>query len=184
MHHPEKPRSTLLARLGWLAAFVATSLALSFGLACALPFAAFAALAAWRHSRRDALLYLWAVWLANQCIGFTVLHYPLDLPTLGWGIALGVVALGATWVASALARRSTGLGGAVVVFAAAFAVYEGLLWAITRLVGAPTFAYEPQVVARIFALNAATFFGLLAIGAIRVRERRTAVPVARGSQTP
>ena len=183
MQQLDRSSTAWSGRLGWLAALLATSLIFSLGLACAVPLAGLAALAAWRQSRRDALLCIAAVWLVNQCVGFAALGYPLDLPTLGWGVALGAAALAATWAASGLSRRTRGLGGATLVFVAAFAVYEGLLWSVTQAVGATTVAYQPLIVARILALNGATFAGLLAASAFQARADRHAVPeVARPPQ--
>lgn len=74
---------------------LATFSILSFARSCAVPFAAL------QQHRWGALLCVPTVWLVNQCVGFAGLHYPLNLPTLGWGIALGAVAPPATGVASA-----------------------------------------------------------------------------------
>lgn len=46
--------------------------------ACAVPFAALAALAAFDSERRDGLLLIGAVWLVNQVYGFAVLGYPIE----------------------------------------------------------------------------------------------------------
>ena len=46
--------------------------------ACAVPFAALAALAAFDTDRRDGLLLIGAVWLVNQVYGFAVLGYPME----------------------------------------------------------------------------------------------------------
>src|SRR5262249_2146204 len=60
----------------WLALLVAASVALTIGLKCATPLAAFGAAAACTLSRRDAYLLAGMVWLVNQAIGFAFLHYP------------------------------------------------------------------------------------------------------------
>jgi hypothetical protein len=56
-------------------------------------------------NRRDALLLTLALWLINQIIGFTVLHYPWDAITLAWGAILGAVAPCCTLIASAPRTR-------------------------------------------------------------------------------
>jgi hypothetical protein len=33
------------------------------------------------------------VWLANQAIGFGLLHYPWTASSFGWGVTIGVAAL-------------------------------------------------------------------------------------------
>ena len=50
----------------WIALLVIASIAFSLGFACATPFAAFAAAAALTMNRRDAMLLVGLVWLANQ----------------------------------------------------------------------------------------------------------------------
>jgi hypothetical protein len=54
----------------WIALLVAASVAFTLGFACATPLAAFAAIAALSMPRKDALLLIGLVWLANQAIGF------------------------------------------------------------------------------------------------------------------
>ncbi|MDQ6867846.1 MAG: hypothetical protein M3178_05420 [Pseudomonadota bacterium] len=69
----------------WIALLVGASVAFSLGFACAVPLAAFAAIAALTLSRRDAFALVGAVWLANQIAGFAVHHYPVTASTLAWG---------------------------------------------------------------------------------------------------
>jgi hypothetical protein len=150
----------------WLASLVAASVVFSVGLACAVPLAAFGAVAALSLSRRDALLLITLVWLANQLVGFTVLHYPWTVSTFTWGVVLGAVAILATlagqWIAGRLvaARRAV---VAMATFLIAFAVYEGALFAVSaRLLGG-TEIYTAAIQGRIFAINAAAFVGLLVL---------------------
>jgi hypothetical protein len=149
----------------WLALLVASSVALSLGLACATPFAAFAAIAACTLPRRDALTLSAAVWLANQAVGFGCLGYPWTWSCLAWGVALGISALVATEAARVAIGR---LGGshAVVILAvalvAAFVAYEAVLVvAGVFLGGLSSFSLETQ--GRIFVVNAAALAGLVAI---------------------
>ena len=92
--------------LVWLGLLISASVAFSLGLACATPFAAFAAAAALTLSRRDALVLVTSVWFANQVVGFTALHYPWTANTFAWGIALGVVAVLATLAGQWAVNRS------------------------------------------------------------------------------
>ena len=156
---PDLPRHVL-----WLALLVAASVAFSFGFACAVPFAAFAAATALTLGARDALLLTIALWLANQIVGFAFMGYPWDGTTLLWGGVLGVVALlstGAARLASTrLARASY---GAILVgsFAAAFIVYEGSLYLVAAAWLGGTEGFVPAIVAYIAGLNLLAFVGLL-----------------------
>src|SRR5438132_11138011 len=94
----------------WLAVLVGTSVAFTLGLACAVPLVAFAAAAALTLSRRDGLVLIAAVWLANQLVGFAVLGYPWTASTLAWGAVLGAVAVLTTGTGQWTVRRLMGTG--------------------------------------------------------------------------
>ena len=64
----------------WIALLVLASVVFSLGFACAVPLAAFAAIAALTLGKRDAFVLVGAVWLANQIAGFAINHYPLVSP--------------------------------------------------------------------------------------------------------
>lgn len=150
----------------WIALLVAASVAFTLGFACAAPLAAFAGVGALTMPRRQALLLVSLVWFANQAIGFGVLRYPWTADTLAWGAGLGVVALLATLAAEWSAKRSNGLHpflSSTLAFLAAFAVYEGLLFAASLISQSGVEDYAPTIVGRIFAINAAAFIGLLAV---------------------
>jgi hypothetical protein len=150
----------------WLALLVAGSVVFSLGLACAAPLAAFAAAAALSMSRRDAVLLILLVWLANQLVGFTVLDYPWTASTFAWGAALGIVAILATlagqWMAGRLANARHAFT-ATVTFLIAFSVYEVALFAISAMLLGGTEIYTLAIQGRIFAINAAAFVGLLVL---------------------
>jgi hypothetical protein len=153
-------------RLVWLGLLVSASIAFSLGLACATPFAAFAAAAALTLSRRDALVLVTSVWFANQLVGFTVLHYPWTANSLAWGVALGVVAVLATLASQWAVKRSADAARMFrvsVAFLVAFVVYEASLFALSvgLLGGAEVFTGAIQ--GRIFVINATAFVGLLAL---------------------
>lgn len=147
----------------WFIALVAASVGFSLGFACAVPLAAFAAVAALTMPRAAALLLILAIVLANQCIGFTVLHYPLALETLGWagGFALvGVLSvLAAGWVKDRSASAHP-IRVSVMAFLVAFGVYEGVFFVITVASASGLEPYAAPVVLRIFAINATAFAGL------------------------
>jgi hypothetical protein len=156
-------------RLVWIAALVALSIGLSLGFACAVPLAAFAAIAALTMNRAAALLLVLAVVLANQCVGLTALHYPFGPETLAWTAAFALVGALAV-LAAEWAYRSTVLAHPIVAYAAAclaaFAAYEGGLFLITLLSSGDFAPYAASVVLRILAINAAAFLGLLVAGRI------------------
>ena len=151
-------------RLVWLTVLVAASVALSLCFACAVPLAAFVAFAALTMNRRTGLFLILAVVLANQCVGFTVLHYPFGPDTLAWAAAFAFVGVLAV-LASGWAYRSTALVSPIVAYAsaflAAFAAYEGGLFLITVLSSNGLEPYAAAVVLRVFTINAAAFLGLL-----------------------
>jgi hypothetical protein len=150
----------------WLGLLVAASVVFSLGLACAVPLAAFAAAAALSLSRRDALLLITLVWLTNQLVGFTVLHYPWILSTFAWGVVLGAVAVLATLAGQWIAGRLVDARGALTVtatFLIAFTVYEGALFAVSATLLGGTEIYTAAIQGRIFAINAAAFVSLVAL---------------------
>ena len=152
----------------WLASLVVASVVFSLGLACAVPLAAFAAAAALSLSRRDALLLILLVWLANQLIGFAWLDYPWTASTFAWGVTLGIVAVFATvagqWMATLFAHAGRSVRFAVT-FLIAFVVYEAALFAVSAaLLGGCATAICP-------AENSLTISGQgTAIGRLRLVE--------------
>jgi hypothetical protein len=150
----------------WLALIVAASIAFTLGFACAVPLAAFGAVAALTLSRGHALLLIGAVWLVNQIVGFAVLSYPWTAETLAWGAILGVVAVLTTMAAQQAAQRLPGTGqiaAACAAFLAAFAVYEGALLVVSVSVMGGTEDFAPAIVGEILTINAAAFVGLLVL---------------------
>ena len=155
----------------WLGLLVGASVVFSLGLACAVPLAAFAAAAALSLSRRDALLLITLVWLANQLVGFTVLHYPWTVSTFVWGMVLGAVAVLATLAGQWIADRVVGGRRAVVAMATfliAFAVYEVALFTVSATLLGGTEIYTAPIQGRIFAINAAAFVALLALSHLAI----------------
>ena len=145
----------------WAATFIAASIVFSFGWACALPLAGFAAVAALTAARREPLLLTGADWFANQAVGVLFLHYPTDAMTLFWGGALGVIALLSCESAGLLARRFPGFAGGIAAFLAAFVVYESLIMAISAATGPGVDHFTAPVVTRIFLINLGGFVALL-----------------------
>jgi hypothetical protein len=162
MPDPTSAFATSNRRLVWAGLLIAASFAFTLGFACAVPFAAFGAVAAMTLPRRDALLLTVALWLVNQVIGFSVLHYPWDGMTLAWGAILGAVAVASTLAAQATLGNRGIIQTALASFAAAFVVYEGALYIASATIMGGTEIYTPAIVGRILAINAAGFAALLA----------------------
>jgi hypothetical protein len=117
-------------------------------------------------SRRDALLLVILVWLSNQLVGFIFLDYPRTASAFAWGAVLGIVAILATvagqWLATRFAHAARPARCAAT-FIVAFAVYESVLFAVSATLLGGTEIYTAAIQGRIFLINAAAFFGLLAL---------------------
>jgi hypothetical protein len=146
----------------WIVSLVVASVLLTLGFACALPIAAFAAIAALTAGRREALAMMGAIWFANQAVGFAFLHYPADTVTLAWGGALGAIALLSCETAGFVLRRLRGVVGSGLAFVAAFIVYEGSILAICLATGRDADYFTLATISRIFLINACAFLALLA----------------------
>jgi hypothetical protein len=178
--HGASPRGWRHA--AWLALLVAASVAFSLGFSCAVPFAAFGAVAALTLERRDALMLIGAVWLANQLVGFGFLDYPWTADTFVWGVVLGAVAVLCTIAAEAAAgrfeRRDT-IIAALAAFAAAFVVYEGSLFVVSATLLGGLEDFVPAIVVRIVEINAAAFVGLLILNRLGQATGFAGGPAAR-----
>lgn len=151
---------------------VVASMALTLGFACAVPFAAFAAISAMLMPGMAAFGAILSVWLANQIVGFVGLNYPTDASTVAWGLALGLISVGCVGVAHAVLARFRGFLGAGFALLSAFVVYEGAIYVVCLTSGTDVSDFTYAVVTRIFLINAATFVGLLALWAV-VRRTET-----------
>lgn len=162
-------RSLMLSQPFAAALLIAASVALTLGFACAVPLAAIAVVASLSFNRAGAAAVMIGVWLANQIIGFAVLHYPTDSGTLVWGVVLGGVALLSLAVANAVLTLRSGPLAIVAAFVAGFVAYQGSILAVATLSGNDISYFTFEVLARVFAINAVTLAGLLAIRAVAVR---------------
>jgi hypothetical protein len=164
---------------------VAASVAASLAFACAMPFAALAAVAALHLDRRRSLAVIAAAWVANQLVGYLLLDYPRGWDSFAWGGALLAAAAAAVLAAEASVRRLGGGGiraGAAALLGG-FAAYElALALAATVLPGSWA-AFAPAVLARILIVNAAVFVALLGLhrlggmaGLVAPARRATPLP--------
>jgi hypothetical protein len=160
-----------------VAVLAASSVALTLGFACALPLAAFATISALIFQPRVAASAVLTVWLMNQIIGFSLLHYPTDPSTIAWGFALGIIGLLSLGAAFLVLSRLGGFVGILASFLAAFVVYEGAIYIVCVASGTGVGSFTAPIVTRIFLINAASFGGLLA-----ARELLARTPLGRRTE--
>ena len=159
MNGVQRDRSAWL----WMVLIGGASLSLSRALACVTPFTAIAVLAAFTLPRRLAVLLVVFCWAANQAIGFGLLHYPVDGPTIGWGAAIGLAAL-AGLIAAVAATRLSSVPRSVAMMLAiplAFAAYESVLLLATTVLPSGSGAFAPALLLQMLAWNAAAVLALM-----------------------
>src|SRR5215469_7960355 len=107
---------------------VGATIILSGRYACAVPFAALAALAAVASDRKNGFILIGATWLANQAVGFAFLNYPLEFQSIAWGLMLGISAalslFAARFALTALRDSGTILGAGVAPLLSTKGKYE------------------------------------------------------------
>ena len=147
----------------WSAILGLAAIVGSYGLACVFPFAAMAALGAVTLDARRGALFVGAVWLANQIVGFTLMSYPHDAQAYVWGAAILASALLAFAAARAVAGPSRHLVAwrTLGALAAAIAAYQAAMfvWAVV-LDGLAS--STPAIVAAVAAQDILWFAGLMA----------------------
>jgi hypothetical protein len=145
-----------LAVLALPAILAATTLSGSVVLACMMPFAAIATIAALAMPARRGAAVVGLCWLGNQVLGFGLMGFPWDGATFAAGLSL----LASSLIAFAAARAVR--GGAVPAFVAAFVAFEASLFAYALPFGDPAL-FAPRIVGLI-ALNDALWFAGLWLG--------------------
>ena len=151
-------------RLLWIGLLTAATLLMTGVFACAVPFAALAAIAAFDTERSDGLLLIGAVWLANQVYGFTVLGYPHEAQAYAWGVTMGIGAVAAYYAARGVVSMLSEKGALIAVAAAlpvAFAVYEAVLFVATLVLTRGEGAFNADVVAYVALVEVVAFGALL-----------------------
>ncbi|HEX3366237.1 hypothetical protein [Phenylobacterium sp.] len=155
------PRTTV--SFAWALVLAAATVIGSLAASCMMPFVALAVMSAATMTRRRAAVTVAAAWAANEAIGFTLLHFPANASSFGWGAAALVAALGAMLAASLLAARgrlsAARLAGAFVL---GFAAYEGVM-AAWGLAGGGLATFAPAIVAQIALNEAIWLVGLAAV---------------------
>jgi hypothetical protein len=164
------PDSDLAKRFAWSAMLTLVTVATSLALACGTPFAALGALGALFLPRRDAMVLVGINWLANQAIGFALLHYPHTrecyLGGADLAAAAGLCTIAAMF-ASHLFRKAPAPLKAIVCFATACVSFEGVLFALSPSASATDFALP--VVSYIVCVNSTAFVGLLLMKTVAAR---------------
>ena len=179
----QQPDTQLMKRVTWGGALTALTVASTLAVACGTPFAALAALAALFLPRRDAFILITANWLANQAIGFGLLHYPLNWDCYRGGINLGIAALlstAAALLAQGALRNVAAMARAVGSFVVAFAAYEAALFLLSSASSRADFA--APVVLYILYVNGIAFVGMLLFKA--VAAALGLMPVKYGAAVP
>lgn len=149
--------TTRTATALWTGLIVAAGVTLSFVLVCITPFAALATFAAKTLSRPLACVAVLGALVANQAVGFLCLGYPHTLVTYSWGVVMAAGAVAAVF-AAALVRPP------VLAFAAAFAVYEIVIFAYSVPTGTlAAFAPGPML-----SVAEANLVGLAILGILRL----------------
>lgn len=165
---PLTSRSTDMTSTGtpwlWIGLLSVASVALSFKLSCATPFAALATLAALHMRKSDGLALVALAWGLNQAVGYGVLGYPHDMESYAWGAAIGVAALATLVTAWAVAQRLAPMGSIAMMagtLLAGFAAYEIVLFATTAVLPASELAFSWSIIGQIGLVNALVFPALL-----------------------
>ncbi|MBC7832532.1 MAG: hypothetical protein H7Y62_10995 [Hyphomicrobium sp.] len=148
----------------WIALLtIATVLATGI-FACAVPFAALAAVAALDSDRADGILLLGTIWLTNQVAGFGSLGYPLEAQAFGWGLAMGLGTLAAYFAARVCVAALSPYGVVAVVGSAlpiAFLAYQAVLYAAGMLLPNGEGAFTYAVVAYVGLVEVVAYIVLL-----------------------
>jgi hypothetical protein len=151
-------------RLLWIGLLTVGTLLMTGVFACAVPFAALAALAAFDTDRRDGLLLIGAVWLANQIYGLAVLGYPHEAQAYYWGLTMLLGAVAGYYAARAVVSALAPSGALVAVIAAlpvAFIAYEAVLYVASLVLSNGEGAFNTDVVAYVTLVEVVAFLALL-----------------------
>jgi len=163
------PKNARWQTLAGLPLLIAASAVLTAWFACITPFVAFAVLAATALSRRGALGLIVAVWIANQAVGFGVLHYPWTGNSVAWGVAIGSAAvigtLTAQWTIIRLGSSRSAVQ-ALAAFVSSFALYELALYAVAVSLLGGTRGFTVPIVGQVLVVNAATLVGLYGLNQV------------------
>lgn len=161
---PEKSGNAFI----WLALFTLASVLFTLVFACSTPFSAFAAAAVLMLTRRHAIALMLFVWIANQAIGYGMLHYPETGDSFLWGGIIGIAAVGSAYVASAVHQRHffrSNLAHAAVVFLVAVCFYQAIMILSSFLLEGASIEHI-RIAWRVTMVDVLAFAGMMIIVAI------------------
>lgn len=150
------------AGLVWPTVLGATAILGSYGFACVFPFVAMAMIAALTMNLRRALGFIGLVWFANQVVGYLFRAYPRTLDTAVLGVSLLLASVAALIAARIIIGAWRGIVGMIAAFAAAFSVFEAVLFPFAIPYGGIE-TFGPAIVARVAANDAAWLIALWAL---------------------
>jgi len=136
----------------------------SLAFACAAPLAAIAAFAALTMGRTTGLALVGTAWLANQIVGFGILHYPQTADTFAWGAAMGVSALIAFFAAHLVVERLQHQPQVLTIplaFGVAFSVCQVVLFVTGSPLEGSEATLSSDVVRRVFEVDVVGFGALM-----------------------
>jgi hypothetical protein len=174
---------TQAMRALWTVLIVTSGICLSTFFACATPFAALATVGALNLRRRDAIVVVGLIWLANQAIGYGFLGYPWTWDSAAWGLAIGVSAYLAIFAALGLSTARPAPLAVSLPFVAAFAAFESGLYIAGFVLPGAEGAFSAAVVGHIFLINAATICGLMIAYQLAMTSGLLARNSSQASQT-
>jgi hypothetical protein len=170
----------------WGATVTVVCVLATLALACATPFAGLAALSAIFLRRRDAFVLIALNWVANQAIGFGLMHYPTTWSTFEGGLQIGIAAMASVGVSILVYRPLLKFGTALAVLGtllAAFVANEAVLFVLA--LGGP-FAGDFNVSIELYMLylNGLALVGLLGLQALAMAVGLVAPRGELGARAP
>lgn len=168
----------------WIALLTVASVLATGVFACALPFAALAAVAALDSDRTDGMLLLGTIWLTNQVIGFGFLGYPLEAQAFAWGLAMGLGALAAYFAARACVAPLAPYGVVAVIGVAlpvAFLAYQVVLYAAGMFLPNGEGAFTYGVLAYVGLVEVVAYIVLLTVHRLAVSAGFLAPNIVEGA---
>jgi hypothetical protein len=164
LEHSDTRDDALRQRAAWGAVLTTVSVLATLALACATPFAALAVIAVIFLPRREAFVLIGVNWLANQAIGYGLLHYPLTWSSFEGGINIGIAAMASVGASILVYRPLLKFGTAAAIvgtLATSFVVNEGALF-VTAM-GHFEGDFTAPITLSMFYLNGMALAGLLAL---------------------
>jgi len=131
----------------WAGILASVSVVGSWAFVCMMPFAAIGTLLAATLPLRKAMMWVGALWLYNQLVGYLILDYPRTVSSFALGGALLLAGLGSLLIAHVVLRlrQSAKLLDLSLALLAAFAVFELVLFVAALFFGG-THNFTPDII--------------------------------------